>query len=60
MQKVNGGERYKCKFTNRECTINNVYPRGRGFQVCYKFDGLTYGLITGLGDFLKSFEKIAH
>lgn len=60
MQKVISGERYKHKFNDKECTVNNCYPIGRGYQVCYKYDGLTYGLITGRGEFLKSFEKIAH
>ena len=60
MQKVNSGERYKDKYTGKECVVNIVYSRGRGYQVQYQFDELAYALITGRGEFLKSFELIAN
>jgi len=58
MNNVKSGERYKHKNFDWLCTVSNVYQKGAGYQVCYKIDGNSYGLVTSRGNFLSCFDRV--
>ena len=58
MESIVIGDTYASKFDGLKCTVNNFYRKGRGYQVCYKMDGINTGLVTSRGNFLDSFTLV--
>ena len=59
LDKINENETWQHRCSKAICKVNRVIRKGRGYQICYVFNGMKTGRIVSRVNFICDFKKIA-